>query len=145
MSNNLTKRQIVQSIYEGKNYKQEDVRKIVQETLDIIRDALIDGRNIELRKFGVFEIQVRKARVGRNPNKPETDVIIPRRAVVKFKAGKELKEGLQHLDLDNLGKKPRTPVAEPAPAEAPFNEPTSTEPPAAEPPARPFFGTSSFD
>ena len=102
MSNNLTKRQIVQSIYEGKNYKQEDVRKIVQETLDIIRDALIDGRNIELRKFGVFEIQVRKARVGRNPNKPETAVIIPRRAVVKFKAGKELKEGLTSLDLDAI-------------------------------------------
>jgi len=102
MSNNLTKRQIVQSIYEGKNYKQEDVRKIVQETLDIIRDALIDGRNIELRKFGVFEIQDRKARVGRNPNKPETDVMIPRRAVVKFKAGKELKEGLTSLDLDAI-------------------------------------------
>ena len=102
MSNNLTKRQIVQSIYEGKNYKQEDVRKIVQETLDIIRDALIDGRNIELRKFGVFEIQIRKARVGRNPNKPETDVMIPRRAVVKFKAGKELKEGLTSLDLDAI-------------------------------------------
>ncbi len=102
MSNNLTKRQIVQSIYEGKNYKQEDVRKIVQHTLDIIRDALIDGRNIELRKFGVFEIQVRKARVGRNPNRPETDVIIPRRAVVKFKAGKELKEGLTDLDLDAI-------------------------------------------
>jgi|TARA_Y100001934_G_C11945859_1_gene582466 DNA-binding protein HU-beta/integration host factor subunit alpha len=102
MSNNLTKRQIVQKIYDGKNYKQEDVRKIVQETLDIIRDALIEGRNIELRKFGVFEIQVRKARVGRNPNKPETDVMIPRRAVVKFKAGKELKEGLAGLDLDSV-------------------------------------------
>jgi len=102
MSNNLTKRQIVQKIYDGKNYKQEDVRKIVQETLDIIRDALIEGRNIELRKFGVFEIQVRKARVGRNPNKPETDVMIPRRAVVKFKAGKELKEGLSGLDLDSV-------------------------------------------
>ena len=102
MSNNLTKRQIVQKIYDGKNYKQEDVRKIVQETLDIIRDALIEGRNIELRKFGVFEIQVRKARVGRNPNKPETDVMIPRRAVVKFKAGKELKEGLTGLDLDSV-------------------------------------------
>ena len=103
MSNNLTKRQIVQKIYDGKNYKQEDVRKIVQETLDIIRDALVEGRNIELRKFGVFEIQVRKARVGRNPNKPETDVMIPRRAVVKFKAGKELKEGLEGLDLDSVG------------------------------------------
>jgi len=102
MSNNLTKRQIVQSIYENNNYKQEDVRQIVQQTLDIVRDALIAGRNIELRKFGVFEIQVRKARVGRNPNRPETDIVIPRRAVVKFKAGKELKEGLVNLDLDAI-------------------------------------------
>jgi nucleoid DNA-binding protein len=60
------------------------------------------GQNIELRKFGVFELQVRKSRVGRNPNKPETDVMIPRRAVVKFKAGKEMKEGLDKLDLDKL-------------------------------------------
>jgi len=32
-----------------------------------------------------------KARVGRNPNRPETDVPIPARAMVKFKAGKEMK------------------------------------------------------
>ena len=143
-SDNLTKRQIVLKIYEQHEYKQEEVRDIVQDTLDVIRDALIEGRNIELRNFGVFEIQVRKTRVGRNPNRPETDVIIPRRAVVKFKAGKELKEGLQHLDLDNLGKKPRTPVAEPAPAEPLSADPVS-EPPVDEPPVRPFFGTSSFD
>ena len=30
-------------------------------------------------------------RVGRNPNKPEIDVPIPARAMVKFKAGKEMK------------------------------------------------------
>ena len=67
-----------------------------------IQGALSNGQNIELRKFGVFELQVRKSRVGRNPNKPETDVMIPRRAVVKFKAGKEMKEGLDKLDLDKL-------------------------------------------
>jgi nucleoid DNA-binding protein len=36
-------------------------------------------------------VKVRKARVGRNPNSPETDVNIPRRAMVKFKAGKEMR------------------------------------------------------
>ena len=51
-------------------------------------NALAAGRNVELRNFGVLEVQVRKARVGRNPNKPETEVIIPQRAVVKFKSGK---------------------------------------------------------
>ena len=38
----------------------------------------------------------------RNPNQPETDVMIPRRAVVKFKAGKEMKNGLEKLDLDQI-------------------------------------------
>ena len=64
--------------------------------------AFQTGKILNLRKFGVFEFQVRKSRVGRNPNKPETDVMIPRRAVVKFKAGKEMKMGLDKLDLDKL-------------------------------------------
>jgi nucleoid DNA-binding protein len=60
---------------------------------------------VELRNFGVLEVQVRKARVGRNPNKPETEVIIPQRAVVKFKSGKILKAKLKKLDLGTLQNK----------------------------------------
>lgn len=71
-------------------------------TLDIILDALVEGRNVELRNFGVFEVQKRKARVGRNPNRPETDVVIPTRAVVKFKAGKVLKSRIKEIDLDTI-------------------------------------------
>jgi len=74
----------------------------VQQTLECIQEGLISGKNVELRNFGVFELQVRKQRVGRNPNQPETDVVIPRRAVVKFKAGKEMKAGLNKIDLDQI-------------------------------------------
>ena len=102
MSKNLTKREIVQKIYESTNYKHEVVTEIVQKTLDGIREGLTKGMNVELRNFGVFEIQVRKERVGRNPNRPETDVVIPRRAVVKFKAGKDMKTGLYKLELDHF-------------------------------------------
>lgn len=102
MSNNLTKREIVQNIYESADYNHKDVTEIVQKTLDNINKALTSGMNVELRNFGVFEVQIRKSRVGRNPNKPETDVMIPRRAVVKFKAGKEMKAGLSKLDLDSI-------------------------------------------
>jgi len=69
---------------------------------------------VELRNFGVLEVQVRKARVGRNPNKPETEVIIPQRAVVKFKSGKILKAKLKKLDLGPLQNKGGE--APPAPA-----------------------------
>ena len=100
MSNNLTKREIVQKIYESTDYNHKDVTDVVQKTLDSICGALTKGKNVELRNFGVFEVQIRKSRIGRNPNKPETDVVIPKRAVIKFKAGKELKAQLKDMDVD---------------------------------------------
>ena len=103
MSGNLTKRDIVLNIYDKTGLPQKEVREVVQLTLDAIAEALAEGRNVELRNFGVFEVQVRKSRIGRNPNKPEKDVIIPRRAVIKFKAGKELKAELKSLNLDRIG------------------------------------------
>lgn len=102
MANNLTKREIVLEIYEKTGFPQKQVQQTVQMALDIVLNALSAGRNVELRNFGVFEVQVRKARIGRNPNKPETDVIIPTRAVVKFKSGKVLKAQIKQLDLDKL-------------------------------------------
>ena len=106
MAANLTKRDIVLEIYEKTGFSQKEVRETVQLTLDTIANALSNGRNVELRNFGVFEVQIRKSRVGRNPNKPETDVVIPKRAVVKFKAGKELKAALKNINLDTLNTEP---------------------------------------
>ena len=88
----MTKRDIVVRISEETDLQQQKVLEIVQKTLDYIAEALARGKKVELRNFGVFEVKVRKARIGRNPNAPETDVPIPRRAVVKFKAGKEMRE-----------------------------------------------------
>jgi nucleoid DNA-binding protein len=102
MPSNLTKRDIIMSIYDKTGYPQKEVRDIVQLTLDVIAEALSEGRDVELRNFGVFQVQVRKTRIGRNPNKPEKNVIIPERAVIKFKAGKELKMKMDDLAVDSL-------------------------------------------
>jgi nucleoid DNA-binding protein len=102
MADNLTKRDIVLQIYKKTQLPQKEIRDAVQLTLDTIADALATGHNVELRNFGVFEVQVRKSRIGRNPNKPETDVLIPTRAVVKFKAGKVLKARMKNLDPEKV-------------------------------------------
>jgi integration host factor subunit beta len=99
---NLTKREIVLEIYEKTGFPQKEIVHTVQMTLDIVMRALAEGRNVELRNFGVLEVQRRKARIGRNPNKPETEVVIPERAVVKFKSGKILKQLLKKLDVQAL-------------------------------------------
>jgi nucleoid DNA-binding protein len=89
---NLTKRDLVVRISNETGLVQQDVFDVLQKTLDYITDALSDGQNVELRNFGVFEVRLTKSRVGRNPNKPEKDVVIPARATVKFKAGKVMRQ-----------------------------------------------------
>jgi nucleoid DNA-binding protein len=87
----LTKRDLVTRISNESGLVQQQVLDVVQKTLDYIAEALSKGDKVELRNFGVFEVKTRKARVGRNPNSPETDVPIPERCVVKFKPGKEMR------------------------------------------------------
>ena len=86
---------------------QTQVSEVITETLDAIRDSLVNGNTVELRNFGVFKIETRKQRIGRNPKKPGVDINIPERSVVKFRAGKELKELLASSTA---------PVEEPTPA-----------------------------
>ncbi len=90
----LTKRDLVTRISKETGITQLDVFAIVQKTLDGIIDALEAGKHVEFREFGVFEIAQRKARIGRNPNKPEDIVQIPVRKVVKFKPGKRMRQML---------------------------------------------------
>jgi hypothetical protein len=56
------------------------------------RDFPRRSEGVEFREFGVFTTRLTKQRVGRNPKKPEQEVVIPPRAIVKFKAGKIMKQ-----------------------------------------------------
>ncbi len=94
----LTKRDLVIRISDETGLIQQQVLDVVQKTLDYIAEALSKGDKVELRNFGVFEVKTRKARIGRNPNAPETDVPIPTRSVVKFKPGKEMKAEVLKID-----------------------------------------------
>jgi len=112
----MTKRDLVVRISEETGLVQQQVLDVVQKTLDHISTAVAAGNTVELRNFGVFEVKVRKARIGRNPNQPERDVPIPRRAVVKFKPGKEMREAVLKLSPDgpevsNGDGKPKPPPA----------------------------------
>ncbi|HCE43345.1 MAG TPA: integration host factor subunit beta [Lentisphaeria bacterium] len=93
----MTKRDFVVKIAQETGLTQNQVACVVQKTLDYISDELAAARNIELRNFGIFEVKIRKSRKGRNPNKPENEVIIPERVVVKFRPGKELKDRVEQI------------------------------------------------
>jgi len=87
----MTKRDLVMRIARETGLIQQDVSVVLQKTLDYIVESLAKGESVEFRNFGVFEVRIRKSRIGRNPNKPTHVVTIPTRKVVKFKMGRIMK------------------------------------------------------
>ncbi|MEO0199271.1 MAG: HU family DNA-binding protein [candidate division WOR-3 bacterium] len=91
----MRKQDIVDEIYQQTGLPKKDVQLIVNLFLDSLKRAFLREERVELRGFGVFDIKLRKSRVGRNPKTKEV-INIPPRKVVTFKPSKlvkEMKEG----------------------------------------------------
>jgi nucleoid DNA-binding protein len=88
----ITKKELVDGIAERLQINQLDVRRVVEDFIKNIKSQIQAGNRIEIRDFGVFEIKIRKPRIGRNPKKPQDVVTIPERKIVHFKVGREFKK-----------------------------------------------------
>ena len=88
----ITKRDLVIRISNETGLTQQEVFNVVQCFIEEVTACLAANDDVVLRNFGAFQVIKTKPKIGRNPNKPDSAVPIPARAVVKFKPGKELKE-----------------------------------------------------
>jgi len=87
----ITKQDIVTEVSARTGLPQQRVMDIVQQTFDCMSDLLARGNRIEIRNFGVFDVKVKRARMGRILATMQA-IEIPARAVVRFKPGKEMRE-----------------------------------------------------
>lgn len=92
-----TKSDIIEQIYTNLQLDLKDIRTVADMFLQEIKDALIDGKSVELRGFGTFEIRDRKGRAkARNPKTGEI-VSVKEHSVVAFRSGKDLKTSVWDL------------------------------------------------
>jgi integration host factor subunit beta len=87
----IAKHTLAERIAESQGLSQVQALHVVQSFLDEIVDELAKGNRLEFREFGVFETVTRKPRIAINPKTMEK-VQVKSRVVVKFKAGRLLKE-----------------------------------------------------
>lgn len=118
MAKTLTKDQLVNAVAEKADKPVSEVHAILQGVVETIQEALVAGRKVELRNFGIFRPVVRKARKGRDPRDPSRVYDVPAKCAVKFKAG-------AHFNA----------LLNPAPPEAPPAAVTSTPQSDVPPPA----------
>ncbi len=69
----------------------DEAEKFLSAFVEVVSSTLAEGDKITLAGFGTFSVSERPEREGRNPSTGEK-ILIPATKVVKFSAGKRLKE-----------------------------------------------------
>ena len=112
----ITKRDIVNHLTEKlENPTKAEVAGMVQYVIDYITGQLAKGHEVTLRNFGTFNVRVTPQKLGRNPKRANSEVVIPARAVVRFKPGKEMKDRVaQVLPKLQAAKAAAKPAGKPA-------------------------------
>ncbi len=87
----MNKSDLIDKISKNSNLTKKDSEKGLNACLDSIQETLSNGGKLTLTGFGTFTVEKRKERKGRNPQTGE-EITIPENRVVKFRAGKKLKD-----------------------------------------------------
>lgn len=89
----MTKADLVEQVHEaiGPGVTKKDCAAVVDAFLNAIKQAIAEGRHIEIRGFGTFKVRERRTRMARNPRTGDP-VRVPARAVPVFKPSRLFKE-----------------------------------------------------
>ena len=88
---NLTKKDIINSVYMQIGFSKKIADNLLEDIIDSIIDSLVEHKKIKISKFGTFIIKEKKSRPGIN-FKTREKKIINERSVVLFKPAKEFKD-----------------------------------------------------
>ena len=101
-NSSVTRNDLREAVYKRLPHLSRDAtRRITDEVFEEIVLALSENEKVKLRGFGVFKIQHKKERSGRNPKSGINAVITARRSV-KFLASPFLKAKVNGLDTSNI-------------------------------------------
>ena len=87
---NLTKKEIVNSMYMQLGFPKKVCENLIEDLLNIILDEIIKNKKVKIKNFGTFILRYKKSRIGRNPKTLEKK-IVSERNVILFKPSKDLK------------------------------------------------------
>jgi integration host factor subunit alpha len=94
---NLTKKDLVNSIYMQLGFSKLISENLIDDFIQLIIQSFLKEKKIKLSRFGTFEIRHKKSRIGRNPKTKESKEISSRK-VLLFKPSKEFKKLVNSKD-----------------------------------------------
>ena len=87
---NLTKKEIINSIYMQIGFSKKISENLLEDFISILLEEIIKNKKVKIPKFGTFILKKNNLRIVRNPKTLEKK-IIKERNVILFRASKYLK------------------------------------------------------
>ena len=87
----MNKGGLVSEVAKRTGLSKADVARVVDASIDAVRDAVVKGERVTLADFGTFERKHRNERIARNPRKPDVPIVVPARDLPSFTAGNEFR------------------------------------------------------
>ena len=94
---NLTKKEIINSIYMQIGFSKKISETLLEDIFQILIKNIISEKKVKISKFGTFVLRKKNKRIGRNP-KTKEEKIISERNVILFKPSNELKRYINKND-----------------------------------------------
>ena len=91
MRKNLTKKDIINSIYMQIGFPKKVIDEIINDIILLIIDSIKNEKKLKISNFGTFILREKKSRIGRNP-KTKEEKVVNERKVVLFKPSKDFKK-----------------------------------------------------
>mgnify|MGYP001273737077 FL=1 len=88
---NLTKKDIIKSIYLQIGLSKKIIDLFLEDIIKILTNNIKENKKVKISNFGTFLVRNKKNRIGRNP-KTKEEKKISERNVLLFKPSKELKK-----------------------------------------------------
>ena len=97
MRNNLTKKDIINSIYMQIGYSKKISENLLEDFLNTLIDNLINNKKVKISNFGTFSLRKKNKRIGRNPKTKESKIITDRNVII-FKPSKQFKRYINNYE-----------------------------------------------
>ena len=97
MRKNLTKKDLVNSIYMQLGFSKKISESLIDDFLSVIVENIKKNEKLKISNFGTFSLRHKKSRIGRNPKTKESKTISARK-VILFKPSKEFKNFINSPD-----------------------------------------------
>ena len=89
--NSLTRIELSEAVVREVGLSRHESMQLVEDILNYVAKALIDGETVKISSFGTFTCREKKERIGRNPKTGKEAPIVARR-VVTFRPSQKMKE-----------------------------------------------------